>query len=174
MSSSLQALLTNVLTLVGSVDPNLGALHRNPQRWSTLDDLKFSGSIVLAGGGAWDSAPRVGNRVVRFWYAEAATRTGPFSNGSDLFTHTIALRAFWAAETGFDVAETLRSASTAVLDKLSLRASERSLSTGSGYLGYLTQRPSMTAVQGAALEGPNVQGHSVIVTATFFEEVLAA
>lgn len=172
--STTASFMRKLQALVQSVDPNIGQVFITTKRWASLVNVETDGRIRIAAAGAFDGSSRVGRDVTRFWLMQPSIDTKPLTNGSAEYITRIQLIGFFSFESGDGQETALLQAAIEILDKINTLASElTTLSTGDGYLGYLTERPKMGQIQQGSLEGDglNVKGHVVNMTVTYSEEV---
>lgn len=175
--SNLDTFVDNLAAELALVDANLGTIFKAERRWSSDSDLKEDGAvIVIDATGLFDAELDFGN-ATRFWIIEAWQVRGPLTNATDEVRGNVRLIGFFGWKDNPQDRETaskLRDAAQEILDRLALKATELTalgVGMGTGYNGFLTERPSMEGPVRTAQLQTGAQGHVAQITASYFEEV---
>lgn len=170
-AGTLEAFLANLAALIGTADPNIGRVFPQQPRWRSPQEIADAAAFQVARGGVLDTFDRVGKRVLRFWTLEAKTDASPLTNGTRELQHAVTVHGFFQWEQGDSQEEALRRAAALLVERISL-AEWTSLETGPGFEGFLGIPPAMSSsVQTARIGESEIQGHSVDLVVTYFEEV---
>jgi len=172
----LRQFLANLKAKLDAVDPpNLGPVFISERRWSTEEQLRADGAVVVVDtAGVIDTEAEDFGPVVRFWLLEGQVAASPFTNGSHEYHGQVRIVGFYGHNDERDQAIALRRAAEEILDALGTRTCELedlALGIGDGYMGYLEQMPRMLGpVRGAQLQS-GVKGYAVELLVHYSEEV---
>lgn len=164
--------VANLQTVLEGLDPNMGTVFTRGRRWLTSKELEDDATFNISTDGLFDES-RIGNTVTRFWTMAWQIDLEPLSNGTYEFINSVQVTGFFQREPRDLQEYALNTAINELLTLLASRPVELGvLSTGVGYMGYLTTPPKVIIpVQNAQLDESGIQGHAGVVQVRYHEEV---